>query len=602
MSQTITDEWLQTSSKKRPVALCPDYLDLAKKYGTNDTKVDGSAVVDGQDSEKHDQKRARERGTKQKASEVDYDEDQKGKRQKVGESGNNAGKDRHSAIVVPSTDIFSPFDDLRDESTTSAVVASDFEPFERAIPYTFDSEGKKVLHKVRGRVLQFLSAKISRPRPVSISRYNMDLQLEQWQSHPFGEVESMYGSTASDDGHFVVKLGANIGAVNPSTGKRRFKLLSKLGKGTFGTVLEVWDRNVRDYRAMKVIRRMDKYFRAAKYEIKVLESLRLCDPSNSWGFIRLEEAFVLNGHACMLFEHFGVSVFEFLKLNEFRGFRMDCLQHVAFQLIRSVAFIHSLGLIHTDLKPENMLFEERQYWTVDRPGDALFENDYIILKQHLMRVIDFGSATFNEDHHADIISTRQYRAPEVILGLRWSFPADMWSVGCILYELLAGRALFQTHDDLEHLAMMEMCRGPCPCYMIQSADKQVKKNWNQLKKTLNWPGKGGNRVEGSESRVGRMNALQKMVGTEDASHRALGNLIRRCLMYDPEQRITALEALQHPFFSMTCPVSRYKCTGDGSTYWRDSKAKRVANANGETQTHREGAERSYSCEDFGKMI
>ncbi len=53
------------------------------------------------------------------------------------------------------------------------------------------------------------------------------------------------------------------------------------------------------------------------------------------------------------------------------------------------------------------------------------------------------------------MSTRHYRAPEVILGLGWSFACDMWSVGCILVELLAGDALFQTHENLEHLAMME---------------------------------------------------------------------------------------------------------------------------------------------------
>jgi dual-specificity kinase len=53
------------------------------------------------------------------------------------------------------------------------------------------------------------------------------------------------------------------------------------------------------------------------------------------------------------------------------------------------------------------------------------------------------------------VSTRHYRAPEVILGLGWSFPCDLWSVGCILAELATGDALFQTHENLEHLAMME---------------------------------------------------------------------------------------------------------------------------------------------------
>ena len=77
-----------------------------------------------------------------------------------------------------------------------------------------------------------------------------------------------------------------------------------------------------------------------------------------------------------------------------------------------------------------------------------------------IRLIDFGSATFDDEYHSSVVSTRHYRAPEIILGLGWSFPCDLWSIGCILVEFFTGDALFQTHDNLEHLAMMEsVCGG-----------------------------------------------------------------------------------------------------------------------------------------------
>lgn len=79
-----------------------------------------------------------------------------------------------------------------------------------------------------------------------------------------------------------------------------------------------------------------------------------------------------------------------------------------------------------------------------------------------MRLIDFGSATFDSDYHSSVVSTRHYRAPEIILGMRWSFPCDVWSVGCILVEFFTGDALFQTHDNLEHLAMMQTILGDFP--------------------------------------------------------------------------------------------------------------------------------------------
>lgn len=77
-----------------------------------------------------------------------------------------------------------------------------------------------------------------------------------------------------------------------------------------------------------------------------------------------------------------------------------------------------------------------------------------------IRLIDFGSATFDDEYHSSVVSTRHYRAPEIILQLGWSFPCDIWSIGCILVEFFTGDALFQTHDNLEHLAMMEVvCNG-----------------------------------------------------------------------------------------------------------------------------------------------
>lgn len=112
-----------------------------------------------------------------------------------------------------------------------------------------------------------------------------------------------------------------------------------------------------------------------------------------------------------------------------------------------------------------------------------------------IRLIDFGSATFDHEHHSTIVSTRHYRAPEVILGLfifiyllrfftitlfevltvcllisielGWAQPCDVWSIGCILFELYLGITLFQTHDNREHLAMMERILGPLPYRMCR---------------------------------------------------------------------------------------------------------------------------------------
>ena len=68
-----------------------------------------------------------------------------------------------------------------------------------------------------------------------------------------------------------------------------------------------------------------------------------------------------------------------------------------------------------------------------------------MIKQSFIKLIDFGSATFDWEHHSTIIQTRHYRAPEVILELGWSQSCDVWSIGCILFELYLGFTLFQVN-------------------------------------------------------------------------------------------------------------------------------------------------------------
>lgn len=94
-----------------------------------------------------------------------------------------------------------------------------------------------------------------------------------------------------------------------------------------------------------------------------------------------------------------------------------------------------------------------------------------------IRLIDFGSATFQDEYHSSVVSTRHYRAPEIILGLGWSFPCDIWSIGCILVEFFTGDALFQTHDNLEHLAMIEaVCGRKISNPLIQQVNAMSKRS------------------------------------------------------------------------------------------------------------------------------
>ena len=109
-----------------------------------------------------------------------------------------------------------------------------------------------------------------------------------------------------------------------------------------------------------------------------------------------------------------------------------------------VAVMHDLRLIHTDLKPENILLVSPEYIKVPDykvSSRSPKEGSYYkrVPKSSSIKVIDFGSTTYDQQDQTYVVSTRHYRAPEVILGLGWSYPCDIWSVGCILVELCTVR-------------------------------------------------------------------------------------------------------------------------------------------------------------------
>ncbi|OLL25696.1 Dual specificity protein kinase lkh1 [Neolecta irregularis DAH-3] len=246
------------------------------------------------------------------------------------------------------------------------------------------------------------------------------------------------------------------------------KIVQQLGQGTFGKVVQCLDLRANKLVAIKVIRSVQKYRDASRIELRVLDTLRQHDPLNEHNCIHFIACFDYRNHICIVTEMLGMSLFDFLKENKFAPFPAKHIQQFSKQLFSSVSFLHGLNLIHTDLKPENILLVRNEYRRLPYNGRSNI-TDRRVLDYTDIRLIDFGSATFNDEYHSSVVSTRHYRAPEIILGSGWAFPCDVWSIGCILLEFYTGDALFQTHDNLEHLAMMEAFAGRFDERSIRSA-------------------------------------------------------------------------------------------------------------------------------------
>ncbi|ORY98791.1 kinase-like domain-containing protein [Syncephalastrum racemosum] len=336
------------------------------------------------------------------------------------------------------------------------------------------------------------------------------------------------------DGHYIVRPGDYL--------TDRYQVYKQLGQGTYGKVVECYDHVKRTVCAIKIIRAIQKYKDASYTEIRVLNTLKEKDPLNLNQCIHLLEWFEYRNHVCMVFDLLDQSVFDFLRDNHFTPFPIHHIQHFAKQLLSSVAFMHDLKMIHTDLKPENILLKNNNHREI--PLDKK-RGSVRILQSSDIILIDFGSATFEDDYHSTVVSTRHYRAPEIILGLGWSYPCDIWSIGCILVEFFTGEALFQTHDNLEHLAMMEGCLGRMPSRLIAGASREAAKFF--LHGRLNYP--NSMTTVQSQKYVNDMRPLKNMIPvSKSPAHAAFVDLLQQMLTYDPAKRITARDALRHSFF------------------------------------------------------
>jgi len=346
-------------------------------------------------------------------------------------------------------------------------------------------------------------------------------------------------------------------------------VLGVAGEGTFGTVLNVVDTKYDEPLAVKVVRSVTRYLEAAKVEEDILRRIRREDPDKESLCVRFKNKFDITfrgkKHVCLGFERLGKSLYGFLKSNHYRGFRMAQVRVFGYQLLKAVKFCHSIRLIHTDLKPENILLEDSDY-KYEKQGT---HSDYRVPLSERIRLIDFGGATFEDDHHSRIINTRQYRSPEVMFGLGWSYPSDLWSVGCILAELYTGDLLFKTHEDMEHLALMEKIVGPLPQHMCLAAEKLHRRDENSSSSHRGGEHKRSKRRGRSTSRPRVSDWVEKgrIRWPENASGKSSLTKVRRArhikaqfrnkeyvdlllklLQHDPKERISAKEAMRHPFF------------------------------------------------------
>lgn len=320
----------------------------------------------------------------------------------------------------------------------------------------------------------------------------------------------------------------------------RYEVLKVLGKGSFGQVLKAYDHKTQQHVALKVVRNERRFHRQANEEIRILEHLRKQDRENTHNIVHLLDHFTFRNHVCLTFELLSINLYELIKKNKFQGFSLALVKKFAHSILLCLENLHRNRIIHCDLKPENILLKQ-----LGRSG---------------IKVIDFGSSCYEHQRIYTYIQSRFYRAPEVILGGKYGMAIDMWSLGCILAELLTGYPLFPGEDETDQLSCMMEVLGMPPGKLLENSKRSrtffsSKGHPRYCGVTMNPD--GSVTYSGSRSRRGKYRGppeskelSRALKGCEDP---LFLDFLRQCLIWDPALRLTPGQALRHNWLRRKLP-------------------------------------------------
>ncbi|RHY70641.1 hypothetical protein DYB38_001872, partial [Aphanomyces astaci] len=228
----------------------------------------------------------------------------------------------------------------------------------------------------------------------------------------------------------------------------------KLGMGTFGQVLEAYDETSSQGVAVKIIKNHSHFSVQAQTEIKILQYMHTSTHGDRCHIVRMVDHFTHKGHECLVFPLCSYNLYELLRSSQFKGVGLKLIRKFAKQIVESLEFLASINVIHCDLKPENIV--------IARPNRSN------------IKIIDFGSSCLSDKRVHTYIQSRFYRAPEILLGMKYTTAIDMWSVGCILVELHTGSPLFAGQDLPDQLRKIVQVLGMVPGHVVEQANPSVR--------------------------------------------------------------------------------------------------------------------------------
>ncbi|XP_025299194.3 MAPK/MAK/MRK overlapping kinase isoform X2 [Canis lupus familiaris] len=284
---------------------------------------------------------------------------------------------------------------------------------------------------------------------------------------------------------------------------KNYKAIGKIGEGTFSEVMKMQSLRDGSYYACK---QMKQHFESIEQvnNLREIQALRRLNPHPN--ILTLHEVVFdrKSGSLALICELMDMNIYELIQGRR-HPLSEKKITHYMYQLCKSLDHMHRNGIFHRDVKPEN-----------------------ILIKQDVLKLGDFGScrSIYSKQPYTEYISTRWYRAPECLLtdGF-YTYKMDLWSAGCVFYEITSLQPLFPGANELDQISKIHDVIGT-------PAEKTLTKFKQSRAMSFDFPFKKGSGIP---------------LLTASWSSQCL-SLLHAMVAYDPDERITAHQALQHPYF------------------------------------------------------